>query len=242
MKTTSEPDEIINRFKDFLLASEVGAKIAKVFLFGSHAKKTATADSDIDVLVFTADGRDVEDTLMDHVYDFMVESNAPLEVMTRPVDQLFNMQDYFTYNVLRHGIEVYSMDEKQIKKAAVNSILGLCEEYLESAREVLDSNRIRLAIDAGYNAAELAVKGLILLKQDDLPGSHGGIVSLFGQLYVKTELADKTVGRNLNRSLKLRNEARYRPDAVFSEKDARFVLDLAEKLMDLARDRSQGLI
>lgn len=242
MKTTLEPDEIINRFKDFLLASEVGARIAKVFLFGSHAKKTATADSDIDVLVFTADGRDVEDALMDHVYEFMVENNAPLEVITRSVEQLFDMQDYFIYNVIRYGIEVYSMDEKQIKKAAVDNILGLCEEYLESAREVLDSNRIRLAIDAGYNSAELAAKGLILLKQDDLPGSHGGVVSLFGQLYVKTGLEDKTVGRNLNRSLKLRNEARYRPDAVFSEKDARFVLDLAEKLLDLARDRCQDLI
>ncbi|MFH1242161.1 MAG: HEPN domain-containing protein [Pseudomonadota bacterium] len=242
MKTTWGPDEIINRFKGFLLASEVGARIAKVFLFGSHAKKTATADSDIDVLVFTSDGRDVEDALMDHVYDFMVENDAPLEVMTRPVDDLFNMQDYFIYNVVRYGIEVYSMDEKQIKKAAVDSFLGLCEEYLESAREVLDSNRIRLAIDAGYNAAELAGKALILLKQDDLPGSHGGVVSLLGQLYVKTELTDKTVGRNLNRSLKLRNEARYRPDAVFSEKDARFVLDVAEKLLDLARNRWKELM
>ena len=74
------------------------------------------------------------------------------------------------------------------------------------------------------------------------PEVRGGVVSLFGQLYVKTELADKTIGRNLNRSLTLGNEARYRPDAVFSEKDARVVLDLAEKLLDLARDQCQDLI
>ena len=83
----------------------------------------------------------------------------------------------------------------------------------------------------------MAAKALILLKQDDLPGSHGGVVSRFGQLYIKTALIEKEVGRGLNLTLKLRNEARYRPDALFTEQNARFVLDLAEKLIVQAGDK-----
>jgi len=55
----------------------------------------------------------------------------------------------------------------------------LAEGYLESAYEAMERSRLRLAIDAGYHAAELAA---ILLKQNDVPGSHGNIGSQFGAL------------------------------------------------------------
>ena len=90
-----------------------------------------------------------------------------------------------------------------------------------------------MAIDAAYNAAELAAKGLILLKQNDLPGSHGGVVSLFGRLYVKTNAIEKSVGRSLNLALKLGNEARYRPNAVLNREAAQDVLKLARDLIDV---------
>ena len=197
----------------------------------------SSLESDIDILIFTANGSGIDKSLMDRIYDFMVKNNMPLEVITRSVYDFFFTYDYFTFNVIQNGIEIYSMEKSQLKETAVKDILGLCVEYLESAREVLGTNRIRLAIDAGYNAAELAAKALILLKQDDLPGNHGGVVNRFGQLYDKTGLIEKEVGRSLNLALKLRNEARYRPDALFTEQNARFVLDLTERLIALAGDK-----
>ena len=44
---------------------------------------------------------------------------------------------------------------------------------------------------------------LILFKQDDLPGSHGGIVRVFGQLYVKNSELDKVIGREFDKLLPL---------------------------------------
>ncbi|MCS7282335.1 MAG: HEPN domain-containing protein, partial [Anaerolineae bacterium] len=139
----------------------------------------------------------------------------------------------FFYNVSRYGVEVYSMDAGEMKRVMVEGLARLAEEYLESAREVLERGRLRLAIDAGYNAAELAAKALILRKQDDVPGSHGGIVSLFGALYVKTGEADAELGRRLNRALQLRNEARYRPGARLAKEDAEEVIRLAQALLAL---------
>jgi len=228
-----EIKELIGSFKNYLLTTNIKDKIVKIILFGSHSKGTATVNSDIDILIFTANGKDVEKSLMDKVYEYMVEHNAPLEVITSSIDDLFLLQDFFLYNITRYGMEVYSMEKEEIKKMMLRDLVQLSEEYLESAKEVLKINRIRLAIDAAYNAAELAAKALIFLKKDDLPGSHGGVVSLFGQLYIKTGEIDSEIGRNLNMSLKLRNEARYRPNAVLSRGDAEDILKLAENLIKI---------
>jgi uncharacterized protein (UPF0332 family) len=175
---------------------------------------------------------------MDKAYEFMIEHNAPLEIVTSSIDDLFLLRDYFVYNVTRYGVEVYSMEKEEIKRQVVKDITGLSEEYLESAKEVLDRNRIRLAIDAAYNAAELAAKALILLKQDDLPGSHGAVVSLFGKLYVKTNEVASEKGRKLNEALKLRNEARYKPNALLTAENAQEVIGLAEGLIKIISEKT----
>jgi len=232
-----EISKLINSFKEYLLSSELESNIAKIILFGSYAKGSATPDSDIDILIFATDGIEVEKAIMDKTYNFMIENNAPLEVLISGIDELFLYKDYFTYNITHYGLEIYSMEKDEIKAAMSKDLKNLAEEYFESAKEVFALNRIRLAVDAAYNAAELAAKALILFKQDDLPGSHGGIVSLFGQLYVKTGELEKVIGRSLNTALKVRNSARYKPDALLAKEDARNVLDLAERFIKIASEK-----
>ena len=36
---------------------------------------------------------------MDKTYDFMIENNAPLEVLISGIDELFLHKNYFTYNI-----------------------------------------------------------------------------------------------------------------------------------------------
>ncbi len=232
---------IVSRLKEYLLKGDEGDKIAKIILFGSYAKGTATPGSDIDILIITTDGKEVEKALLDRTYEFMSQNGLPIEVVISSIHQLYPIQDYFLYNVMNYGVEVYSMEKEEIKKALVRDIASLAKEYLESAEEVLEKERIRLAIDAAYNAAELAAKALILLKQDDLPGSHGGVVSLFGRLYGKTRELDPELGRKLNKALKLRNEARYRPGVSFAKKEARETLELAAALIKALEQKISNL-
>lgn len=229
--------EVIDSFKEYLLRSEIKDEIVKMILFGSSAKGNATPNSDIDILILIKNGKRNEEYLMNKVYDYMIESNVPLEVVTSTIDDLFLGKDYFLYNVTSYGEEIYTMKKEEIKMIMVKDLKDLAEEYLESAGEVLPRNRIRLAIDAAYNAAELAAKGLILLKQDDLPGSHGGVVSLFGNLYVKTNELDRKVGRDFNLALKLRNEARYKPNVLLTIEDAKMILNLADDLIKIAGEK-----
>jgi len=226
--------DILKGLSDYLLESSVKDRIAKIILFGSHAKGGAKETSDIDIMILTTNGKDIKGKILDGIYDYMIEHNVPIEVVFSDVSSIYPVTDYFTYNVLNHGVEVYSMGKLEIKREMIRSLLNLAEEYLEGAEEILDKGRIRLAIDAGYNSAELCAKALILLKEDDLPGSHGGVVSLFGQLYIKTEEMDKEAGRILNTALELRNRARYKPNLTFSRDEADLILNLARRLIKIA--------
>ncbi|MEW6680727.1 MAG: HEPN domain-containing protein [bacterium] len=229
-------ERLLDNFKEYLLTSDIKGKIAKIILFGSCAKKTNVSSSDIDILIFTLNGKGIERPLMDKAYTFMMEHNAPFEILISSIDSLF-FQDYFVYNVLQNGKEVYSMEKEEIKREAMKDITDLSQEYLEGAKEVFKRKRIRLAIDAAYNAAELAAKALILLKQDDLPGSHGGVVSLFGRLYIKTKEVAPEIGHNLNIALRIRNEARYKPNALLTKENAQEVIGLAEDLIKLILEK-----
>lgn len=232
-----EINKLVDSFKEYLLNSELKDNIAKIILFGSHAKGVGSPESDVDILIFTIDGSGAEEAIMNKVYDFMIERNVALEVLISGIDEFLLHQNYFIYNITHYGMEIYSMEKEKIKAAMLKDIKDLAEEYFESAEEVLRRNRVRLAVDGAYNAVELAAKGLILLKQDDLPGSHGGMVSLFGQLYVKTKEVGREIGRGLNTALKLRNMARYKPHALLSEEDAKDVLDLAERVIETLSKR-----
>lgn len=174
---------------------------------------------------------------MDRVFDFMCEYKAPLEIITASIADLYLHPDYFLYNITSYGKEIYAMDKQQTKIHLIKDLIGLSEEYLQSSQEVLNLDRIRLSVDAADNAAELAAKGLILLKQDDLPGSQGGIVSILGNLYIKSNEIKKEIGRKFNQALQLRNAARYKPNANLKPEDAQDVIELAKTLIELLKSK-----
>ncbi|MDZ7261866.1 MAG: HEPN domain-containing protein [candidate division KSB1 bacterium] len=72
-------------------------------------------------------------------------------------------------------------------------------------------------------------------KIEKVPETHGSIVRTFGEVYVKPNIVDRQLGRNLNRGLDLRNRARYDPDFTLSEKEAEAIIKLAEQLEQIAK-------
>ncbi|MEM2793881.1 MAG: HEPN domain-containing protein, partial [Candidatus Methanomethylicia archaeon] len=113
---------------------------------------------------------------------------------------------------------------------AIDMIL-LAEEFLEIAEILLKHKKYRGVIDEAYNAAELAVKALMLWDGHDIPGSHGGIIGEFGRIYVLTGKIDRELGRLLSLSLEKRNKARYNARMEVSEEEAKTILEAAGKLI-----------
>ena len=223
----------VEKFRDTLISSHIGNQILKIIWFGSTLKGDSQRDSDVDILIITADGEDVRREIADVLLDVQMKTRAPIEITTSSIDDLYPLSDYFLQNVLSYGKEVFSMSEEKLKISAARHYLALAQEYLQSSQDAISSNHYRLGLDGAYNAAELAVKGLLLIKIPDLPGSHGGIAQRFGELFIKTEELDRILGRKLNQALDLRNQARYKYTARISKDDAQSVYELATELINI---------
>ncbi len=102
--------DLLGLFKDRLLSGEGGDKIAHIILLGAYAKGTVGPDADIDILITTLDGREVEKALWTAGLRFPGPASGPIEIVFSPVYDLFPPQDCF-YNVVRYRMEVYSADD-----------------------------------------------------------------------------------------------------------------------------------
>jgi len=219
-------------FAQRLLTSSVADSIAKIVLFGSVLKGEAQPDSDVDLLVIATDALDrVTEACLDGAFEINVESGQSVEPLIYCLDARRFPGSYFVYRALQTGEEIYSMDEQKLRREESRAYLELAEEYVHGARNSLACGDYRLAIDGAYSAAELCAKGLLLLKLEDLPTSHGGVVGKFGELYIRTGTLPQELGRELNRSLWLRNQARYERHTTIGQKEAQTMLELANKLI-----------
>jgi uncharacterized protein (UPF0332 family)/predicted nucleotidyltransferase len=229
----SEAERIVLRVKDYLLQSPAKRYILKIILFGSQVKKEASKNSDIDLLLVIRGNRDkkkAEDIVNEALYEAILETGAPIEPLICSAEEAFWPDNYFIYNILSYGKEVFSIDKQTLKEEAIKGLIELSREYLISSEESAKVGHLRLAIDGAYNSVELIVKAFLLKRLDDLPGSHGGILTKFGELYIKGGELERSIGRSLSQALQLRNWARYRYDKIIEKKDFEFVHDLAKTL------------
>lgn len=108
-----------------------------------------------------------------------------------------------------------------LKNKEVHKKFILAREYLKDSQNALEYGGFRVATDAAYNAAELAMKIAILLKEHAIPRRHGGISQLFSSLYIKKGPLEKTMGRIISDGLEFRNNARYDENAEITQKHAK---------------------
>lgn len=106
------------RFRDALLRADIGTRVAKIYLFGSLARGVATEHSDIDLLVVLCDGDEGARAVAETLLDLQLDGCGPLEPVTCSIEDLFPVQDYFLYSVVRHGKELYTMPEAELRRTS----------------------------------------------------------------------------------------------------------------------------
>ena len=218
-------------FSSHLLSSPGGKHVGKIILFGSLVNNEIRAESDVDVLILALNNlNEVEDAAAEASLDTGLEIGESVEPLVYCVDEWRYPSSYFLYSITCNGKEIYSMDEKHIRKEESRGYRDLAAEYLEGSMNCLKNGDFRLAVDAAYNAAELCAKGLLLFKLDKLPSSHGGVVIKFSELFIKEGLASKNLGRALNKALALRNKSRYDRHTRIGKEDAEEVQRIAEAM------------
>ena len=221
----------VEHFRQLLLRNGVRDRIAKLILFGSAARGEATPESDVDLLVLATDDLDeVSQACAEASLRTAVEMHISVEPLVYCLDQLRLPHSLFVANAIANGKEIYSMAEPELFRAEARGFLNLAQIYREGAERALATGDPRIAVDLAYNAAELCVKGLLVLRGESIPRTHGGVVARFGELYVRPGLVPEGVGRDLHLGLERRNKARYDWHAEVSERDAARSIAVAREL------------
>lgn len=214
------------------IASKLGANIARIVLFGSLSKKNSNKNSDIDILIIHFGNVEFENQLAEETFNFMMTSGAPIEYIAYSYfDFKYNPTYFLEYN-LKNGVTLFMKNKNELKTKEIQSLIELADEFEIYAREVFELKRTRPVIDLGYNSIELKIKALLLKILKDLPGSHGGLIAKFGELYIVTKKIPQELGRKINKALALRNKARYDPSANLTSDDCETILSLITELSD----------
>ncbi|MFQ6086257.1 MAG: HEPN domain-containing protein, partial [Candidatus Bathyarchaeia archaeon] len=165
------------------------------------------------------------------------ELGVGIEPVVMSASEFWWGSSYFLERVRGEGFLIYPDGGSEVKRSEAVEMAMLAGRFIDAVKLLIRNKLYRSAVDEGYNATELAVKAMLLWDGLDLPSSHGGLVGEFGRAYVLTDKVERELGRKLGRALERRSRARYDARADITETDAKEVLELAEKLLKLAREK-----
>ncbi len=113
----------LNIFLNKVLDTEIKGKVAKIILFGSLSKREEKEASDIDLLIITTDSfKEISEACANASFYTALETGESVEPIIRCIDEIRYPRSYFLYSILKSGKEVYSMDEKELKRKEIESL------------------------------------------------------------------------------------------------------------------------
>ena len=109
------------------------------------------------------------------------------------------------------------------------------KECIKDAQLLLDSGRTSAVVGRCYYAMFHAASA-ILIEKDIKRHSHQGLISAFGQVYIKTGLIDPKFHKYLIEAFDLRQESDYQPMTEISEKQAARLLERAQEFLNVCQN------
>jgi uncharacterized protein (UPF0332 family) len=103
--------------------------------------------------------------------------------------------------------------------------------YLKSADILLKDKDYESSVSRAYYSMFYAAEAALLTKGLAF-SSHKGVISGFGEHFVKTGIFPKEMSRELNRAFEKRQLGDYEYTAVISQEDAEEVLQKAKDFVD----------
>jgi len=149
-------------------------KVISVILFGSHARKEESEDSDVDVLVIAKEKFTIPKK---ENYDFIVisEKNLQLAIKSNPI---------LMYSAIKEGVPLINQDyAEKLKENKIN--FKLFSEFIESTKRAIKINKEMIWLDkeTGKIASNSTIYSLIL--------------RLRGAFIIKSLLKNKIYSNNL---------------------------------------------
>ena len=111
------------------------------------------------------------------------------------------------------------------------ALIERAKRYLKSAEILLKDKDCESSVSRTYYAMFYSAQAALLTKNLSF-SSHKGVISAFGEHFVKTGIFPKEMGRELNRAFEKRQIGDYDYTFVISEKEAEQMLQSGKEFVD----------
>jgi len=115
------------------------------------------------------------------------------------------------------------------------ALIERARRYLKSAEMLLRDRDFESAVSRTYYAMFYCAQAALLTKELSF-SSHKGVISAFGEHFVKTGIFPKEMGRELNRAFEKRQVGDYEYTFVIEEAEAATMLQSGREFVDTIAD------
>jgi uncharacterized protein (UPF0332 family) len=113
------------------------------------------------------------------------------------------------------------------------SLIERARKYLRSSGMLLVDGDYESSVSRSYYAMFYSAEAVLLTNNLSF-SSHRGVISAFGEHFVKTDIFPRAMGRELNRAFEKRQLGDYEYTFVISEDEAREILDQSKHFVESA--------
>jgi len=113
----------------------------------------------------------------------------------------------------------------------IESLITRANKYLNTSELLIKEKDYESSVSRTYYAMFYAVQALLLKKNLSF-SSHKGVISAFGQYFIKTRIFPKEMGKDLNRAFEKRQLGDYDYRFVISEEEAIEILEKGKTFLE----------
>jgi uncharacterized protein (UPF0332 family) len=111
------------------------------------------------------------------------------------------------------------------------ALIKKAQRYLKSAEILLQDKDFESSVSRTYYAMFYCAEAVLLTKNLSF-SSHKGVISAFGEHFIKTGIFPKELGRELNRAFEKRQIGDYEYTSLISNEEAAEILDSGRQFIN----------
>lgn len=222
MEKDNKIKEIVGELREKLIKL-YGDRLNKVIIYGSWARGEATEESDIDLLIVLK-GKVIPGKEIDRMIDIITEINLKHSVLLSiyPVSEV-------NYSRVNSPLLINVRRRNTCMKEII-SLIERSKKYLKSSEILLKEKDYESSVSRTYYAMFYSAQAILLTKNLSF-SSHKGVISAFGEHFIKTGSFSKEMGRELNRAFEKRQIGDYEYTFVISKEEAKEMLENGKKFV-----------
>lgn len=115
------------------------------------------------------------------------------------------------------------------------ALIKKAQRYLKSAEILLRDEDFDSSVSRTYYAMFYCAEAALLTKNLSF-SSHKGVISAFGEHFIKTGIFPKELGRELNRAFEKRQIGDYEYTSLISNEEAKEILNSGRQFINTVED------